>query len=79
MKLLQVLIVLAILSLGLFAVNQVLSFRYKSVFLQTPCELCVNLNPHLEKCINIQLGEGFNNVGEELIFSNETLTKLKGG
>jgi len=45
-----ILIVVAIISLGTLAVNQTLGYYYKSKFLQTPCELCKDLNPHLEEC-----------------------------
>jgi len=46
-----VLIIIAVLALGLLAVNQFVGFRAKMIFLQTPCELCAELNPHLENCI----------------------------
>jgi len=50
MKLIQILIIILILSLGMLAVNQFLGFRYKSRFLASPCNLCEELNPHLENC-----------------------------
>jgi len=49
-KAIFVLIIVAVLALGLLAVNQFIGFRYKMVFTQTPCDLCTELNPHLEKC-----------------------------
>lgn len=45
------LIIALVISLGLFAVNQLLEYRYKSVFLQKPCALCLELNPKVsEQC-----------------------------
>lgn len=46
------LIIVAVVSLGLLAVNQALTFFYKAAFLKTPCELCGDLNPEVEECIN---------------------------
>lgn len=50
-KLLMALIIIGVVSLGLFAINQFTSWRYKNLLLQTPCDLCINLNPHLESCL----------------------------
>lgn len=49
-KLLLALIIIAVVSLGLLAVNQFLSFNYKAQLLGSPCTLCLELNPHLEDC-----------------------------
>jgi len=49
-----IVIVLIVIGLGLFALNQVLTFYYKSEFLQTPCALCEELNPHLKDCFRIE-------------------------
>ena len=49
-----ILIIVAVVAVGMFAVNQTLGFFYKAEFLQTPCELCEELNPHLEECFNIE-------------------------
>jgi hypothetical protein len=46
------LIIVLIVSLGILGVNQFLSFRYKMIFTQTPCELCKELNPHLDPCFD---------------------------
>jgi hypothetical protein len=50
-KLLFALIIIAIVALGITAVNQTLGYMYKTKFLATPCDLCIELNPHIEKCI----------------------------
>jgi hypothetical protein len=50
-KLVFILIVLAIVALGVTCVNQGLGYFYKTKFLATPCDLCIELNPHIEKCI----------------------------
>lgn len=47
----SVLFILGIIVLGLFAVNQVLEYRYKVVFLSTPCELCAKVNPNRGSCV----------------------------
>lgn len=36
--------------IGLFIVNQYVAFRYKAVFLSTPCELCLELNDNVKLC-----------------------------
>ena len=48
--LLLVLIVIGVVAFGLLAMNQFISWRYKNIFLQTPCQLCEELNPHLKDC-----------------------------
>ena len=53
----EIIIILSIILLGLFVVNQTLEFYYKSEFLQSPCGLCQKLNPLIEPC--------FNNIYEE--------------
>jgi hypothetical protein len=45
-----ILVALIIISLGLFSINQLISYRYKVEFIKTPCDLCRKLNPHLENC-----------------------------
>jgi len=52
-KLLMALIIIGVVSFGLFAINQFFSWKYKSVFLQTPCTLCRELNPEVEACFKI--------------------------
>ena len=51
-KLLLALIVIAVVALGLLALNQFISWRYKAYFLGSPCELCVEFNPYLKSCFN---------------------------
>ena len=43
-------IIIGVIALGMFAVNQGLGYYYKSRFLQTPCELCAELNPQWQNC-----------------------------
>jgi len=50
-KALFILIVIAIVALGITAINQGLGYFYKTKFLASPCDLCIELNPHIEKCI----------------------------
>lgn len=45
-------IILLVIAIGVFAVNQILEFRYKAVFLQKPCEVCKNLNSEQAQCID---------------------------
>ena len=47
-----ILIIILVASLGTLAVNQGLRFYYASYFLQRPCDLCSDLNPHLSECIH---------------------------
>lgn len=49
-KALTILIIVAVICAGLFAINQYISFRYKAVFLEAPCKLCQELNPRLQNC-----------------------------
>ena len=55
-------IMLLIIGLGMFALNQTLSYYYKSEFLQTPCSLCLEINPELEFCEKINVVDS----GEQL-------------
>lgn len=54
---LNLIIILLIISLGFFAINQFLKFKYNSAFLQTPCELCEKLNPNisLKNCLTYRV------------------------
>ena len=45
-----ILIIVLIISFGLFALNQSLVYFYNTEFLMQPCELCLELNPKLENC-----------------------------
>ncbi len=49
---LTILVALLVLVAGLAAVNYYLEFRYKAVFLSTPCQLCADLNPLVEDCLS---------------------------
>lgn len=82
-----ILIYSLVLGLGLLALNQFIGFRYKSVFLQTPCDLCKELNPHLEICFqtvsNIYTtpqGEVIGNITEytQDYFNNISKIKIDG-
>jgi len=44
------LIIAIVVGIGLFGVNQYLAFRYKAIWLSTPCELCLELNDHVDLC-----------------------------
>lgn len=45
------LIVVAVVAVGMIAVNQTLEFRYRAEFLKAPCKLCLELNPDVaEQC-----------------------------
>ena len=55
---LTLLLIALVLSIGLFAVNQYLAYRYKAVFLSTPCDLCLELNDNVKLCpSNLQLAD----------------------
>lgn len=45
-------IMLGVMFLGLLVVNQSLEYHYRSAFLQTPCELCADLNPGVDRCVH---------------------------
>jgi len=49
-----------VLLIGLFGVNQFLSFRYKAVLFTTPCELCLELNDNVNLCPKVEAID-FNN------------------
>lgn len=42
------LIIIAVVALGLLAINQYLSFQYKIYLLSDPCDMCMELNPKHE-------------------------------
>lgn len=52
-----IVVILIIVGAGMFAVNQTLGYIYKSQFLQTPCQLCLELNPDmtLQKSYKVNL------------------------
>jgi hypothetical protein len=43
-----VLIIVLVIAIGLFALNQFFAWHYKAELLQKPCDLCMKLNPDLE-------------------------------
>jgi len=43
-----ILIVLMVVTMLMFCVNQVSEFVYKTKLLVSPCSLCEELNPHIE-------------------------------
>ena len=49
---LTILVALLVVVAGLAAVNYFLEFRYKAVFLSTPCQLCSDLNPTVSECLS---------------------------
>jgi len=44
-------IILIVVAIGTFAVNQVLTYYYIAEFLKTPCKLCRDLNEDVDKCL----------------------------
>lgn len=44
--------ILLVLALGFVALNQGLGFVYKVHFLKAPCDLCAELNPGVQECID---------------------------
>jgi hypothetical protein len=45
-----VLYIVLVVSLGLFALNQFMLWKYNSYLLQAPCNLCIELNPNYTRC-----------------------------
>lgn len=43
---------LLIIGLGFLIINQGLGFFYKAHFLKAPCDLCAELNPGVQECID---------------------------
>ena len=50
-----VLIIIAVISFGVLAVNQALGYFYKAQLLKTPCDLCLELNPEKEVCFKMNI------------------------
>ena len=48
--LIRILIILSVVAVGLIVVNQSLSYYYKAQFLQSPCNLCLEINKDLDLC-----------------------------
>jgi hypothetical protein len=48
--LLNILIIVIIIAVGLFAINQYLNYKFKAQLLNSPCELCYNQNENIQKC-----------------------------
>lgn len=44
------LIVVIVIGAGLFAFNQFFAWQFKSQLLQSPCQLCVSINPNFTRC-----------------------------
>jgi len=49
-KLKLILTILIVVAVGMLAINQILGLYYRSQLLLSPCDLCSELNPHLNKC-----------------------------
>jgi hypothetical protein len=47
-------IIVAIVALGIFIINSVIDYRYKVVFIKSPCALCQELNPEVKECFTIR-------------------------
>ena len=46
-----IIVILVICALGLFVINQVISYRYKVELIKAPCQLCAELNKNQSMCI----------------------------
>jgi len=44
-------IIVLVVALGLFIINSVMDYRYKNVFIKSPCHLCSELNKNQSDCI----------------------------
>jgi len=51
----QVIIVLVVCALGLFIINQWLSFQFKAELLSSPCQLCEGMGYTCQKYIPIEI------------------------
>lgn len=47
-----IVVMLLVLALGLYSINKVIDYRYKVVFIKSPCHLCAELHPNQTQCIN---------------------------
>lgn len=47
----RAIVILLVVCLGLFALNQFFAWHYKTQFLTSPCILCAELNPDVKNCI----------------------------
>jgi len=47
----RIIVILIVVGLGLFALNQTLGYIYKAQFLNSPCDLCRELNPEVDICL----------------------------
>lgn len=45
-----ILVVVTVVAVGLFALNQFVDWKYHGTFLAGPCQLCVELNPEVGQC-----------------------------
>lgn len=53
-----VLIIIGVLAFGFLLINQALGFFGKIHFLKSPCDLCGELNPEVQSCIdNLNSGQ----------------------
>lgn len=50
-RLIIIAIMLIIIGAGLFSINQYASFRYKTVLIQQPCNLCIEKYPNAQSCL----------------------------
>jgi len=44
--------IVAVVAVGMLAINQTFAFFYKAEFLKSPCQVCGELNPGVQECIN---------------------------
>lgn len=69
-KLIFALILISVVGMGLFAVNQTLGYIYKAHFLKSPCNLCAQLNPDVRNCVVGKVPQYFTSEG----WKNDTST-----
>lgn len=52
--LIKIVCVLAIVGMGLFIFNQFIEWQYNAQLLMGPCQLCVEINPDVGSCWEMQ-------------------------
>ena len=56
------LLILTVIGVGLFALNQAMTWFYKAEFLAKPCDLCLKLNNNLSLCPKTIINNNFLNL-----------------
>lgn len=47
-----IMVMLIVIALGLYSVNKIMDYRYKVIFIKSPCNLCADLNKEQASCVN---------------------------